>query len=169
VGTPAAARIQNARRTHPDQRDGPNTDSKGQRHKQAANNGYLRNPPRQRDCACVCKPVTRGLDRSDQKVWIDRYKTTGFNGVSRAVWDFHVGGYPVCEKWLKDRRGRTLSMGDITQYQKIVVAITETIRLMKEIDRVIENHGGWPGAFQAAGSSDATAARAVAAVSPVRN
>ena len=37
---------------------------------------------------------------------------------------------------------------DIAHYQKIVVALTETIRLMKEIDEVIEKHGGWPGAFQ---------------------
>ena len=44
----------------------------------------------------------------------------------------------------KDRKGRTLSKDDIAHYQKIVVALTETIRLMKEIDEVIEKHGGWP-------------------------
>jgi hypothetical protein len=49
--------------------------------------------------------------------------------------------------WLKDRKGRTLSKDDIDHYQKIVVALAETIRLMKEIDEVIEQHGGWPGAF----------------------
>ena len=43
--------------------------------------------------------------------------------------------------------GRTLSDGDIAHYQKIVVALNETIRLMQEIDEVIEQHGGWPGAF----------------------
>jgi hypothetical protein len=64
------------------------------------------------------------------------------------VWNFHIGGYQVCEKWLKDRKGRTLSKDDIAHYQKIVVALAETIRLMKEIDEVIEQHGGWPGAFQ---------------------
>ena len=65
------------------------------------------------------------------------------------VWNFHIGGYQVCEKWLKDRKGRTLSKDDIAHYQKIVVALTETIRLMKEIDEVIDQHGGWPGAFSA--------------------
>jgi len=94
-------------------------------------------------------------------VWIDANKTDarkghratepgtmGFQGVPEEVWDFPIGGYQVCHKWLKDRKGRTLSADDIAQYQKIVMALTETIRLMKEIDDVVEHHGGWPGAFQ---------------------
>jgi predicted helicase len=70
-----------------------------------------------------------------------------FEGVPENVWNFHIGGYQVCEKWLKDRRGRTLSDEEITHYQRVVVALNETIRLMAEIDKVIEAHGGWPGAF----------------------
>lgn len=73
--------------------------------------------------------------------------TSGFKPVSENVWNFHIGGYQVCEKWLKDRKGRTLSEEDIAHYHKIVIALTETIRLMAEIDEVIETHGGWPGAF----------------------
>jgi predicted helicase len=80
-------------------------------------------------------------------VWLDKKQTRGFTGVSEAVWNFHIGGYQVCEKWLKDRKGRKLSKDDIAHYQKIVVALSETIRLMKEIDETIEKHGGWPGAF----------------------
>lgn len=83
-------------------------------------------------------------------VWIDKAKTVGFRGVPEAVWNFHVGGYQVCEKWPKDRKGRMLSKDDIAHYQKIVLAISDTIRLMKEIDKVIERHGGWPGAFATA-------------------
>jgi hypothetical protein len=60
--------------------------------------------------------------------------------------EFHIG-YQVCEKWLKDRKGRTLSADDINHYHRIVVALSETIRLMSEIDQVIASHGGWPGAF----------------------
>ncbi len=74
--------------------------------------------------------------------------TIGFKGVREDVWNFHIGGYQVCEKWLKDRKGRTLSAEDIQHYHRIVVALSETIRLMAEIDTVIEQHGGWPGAFQ---------------------
>jgi hypothetical protein len=64
-----------------------------------------------------------------------------------AVWNFHIGGYQVCEKWLKDRKGRQLSAADIAHYQKIVVALAETIRLMAEIDKTIDAHDGWPGVF----------------------
>ena len=50
-------------------------------------------------------------------------------------------------KWLKDRKGRILSEDDLTHYQKIVVALNETIRIMDGIDEVIDEHGGWPNAF----------------------
>lgn len=85
---------------------------------------------------------------SKDTVWIDKAQTTGFKGVNEEVWDFYIGGYQICEKWLKDRKGRKLTKEDIEHYQKIVVAISETIRLMAEIDKVIDEHGGWPGAFQ---------------------
>ena len=72
---------------------------------------------------------------------IDINKTQYFEGVPLEVWDFHIGGYQVCHKWLKDRKGRTLTYDDLTHYQKIVVALKETIRLMEEIDALIP---GWP-------------------------
>jgi hypothetical protein len=64
-----------------------------------------------------------------------------FEGVSPEVWNFHIGGYQVCEKWLKDRRGRTLTNDDLTHYQKTVKALSETIRIMTEIDAAIPS---WP-------------------------
>jgi hypothetical protein len=79
------------------------------------------------------KPLKQG------RVYIN--KEQYFEGVPPEVWEFHVGGYQVCEKWLKDRRGRTLSFEDLTHYQKVVVALHETIRLMAEIDRAIPS---WP-------------------------
>lgn len=94
-------------------------------------------------------PEVDKISWSKNTVWIDKAQTTGFKGVREEVWNFHIGGYQVCEKWLKDRKRRTLSKDDIVHYQKIVVALTETIRLMEEIDEVIEQHGGWPGAFSA--------------------
>lgn len=71
----------------------------------------------------------------------------GFRGVKEAVWGFHIGGYKVCEKWLKDRKGRVLTAEEIVQYYRVVIAIHETLRLMNEIDKSIEAHGGWPAAF----------------------
>ncbi len=90
---------------------------------------------------------------SDKTVWTDKAKTSGFQGVPEKIWGFHIGGYQVCQKWLKDRgpkKGKTgliLTEDDINHYQKIIVAISETIRLMAEIDEVIDQHGGWPEAF----------------------
>jgi predicted helicase len=78
----------------------------------------------------------------DGKVFIN--KTTYFNGVPEPVWNFHIGGYQVCHKWLKDRKARTLSAKDIAHYGKIAVALAETIRLMTEIDETIGEHGGFP-------------------------
>ncbi len=89
----------------------------------------------------------------DGKVYLDtsqRKRSSYFDGVPEEVWNFHIGGYQVCHKWLYDRRGkrgepgRTLTAEDIAHYQRIVVALKETIRLMEEIDEVIEAHGGWP-------------------------
>ena len=79
---------------------------------------------------------------SDDTVWINKSKTEGFKGVTENVWNFHIGGYQVCQKWLKDRKGRKLSKEDIEHYHKIVVALNETIRIMKAIDEVIDKHGG---------------------------
>ncbi|MDX9972774.1 MAG: type ISP restriction/modification enzyme, partial [FCB group bacterium] len=81
----------------------------------------------------------------DHRVWIN--KTQYFGGVPKAVWEFHIGGYQVCQKWIKDRKGHKLTYDDTQHYQKIVVALSETIRLMQDIDEVIDQHGGWPNAF----------------------
>ncbi len=68
-------------------------------------------------------------------------KTQFIEGIPPDVWEFHVGGYQVLQKWLKDRKGRALTYEDLEHYQKVVVALSETIRIMKEIDGVIPE---WP-------------------------
>jgi hypothetical protein len=78
-------------------------------------------------------------DEKERRVWING--TQYFEGVPPEVWEFHIGGYRVCERWLKDRKGRKLSWDDVRHYQKVVVALAETIRLMGEIDAIIP---GWP-------------------------
>lgn len=76
------------------------------------------------------------------RVWINA--TQYFDNVPKDVWEFHVGGYQVCAKWLKDRKGRKLTYDDLSHYQQIVSALAETIRLMKDIDAAITTSGGWP-------------------------
>ena len=50
--------------------------------------------------------------------------------------EFYIGGYQPAQKWLKDRKGRQLSFEDIQHYQKIIVALKEMDRVMKEIDGI---------------------------------
>ena len=59
-----------------------------------------------------------------------------FANVPEVAWNFYIGGYQPAQKWLKDRKDRELSYEDIRHYQKIIVALTETDRLMKEIDKI---------------------------------
>jgi predicted helicase len=78
-------------------------------------------------------------NEAERRVYIN--KSQYFEGVPPEVWEFHIGGYQVCQKWLKDRKGRKLSIDEAQHYQKVVVALKETIRLMAEIDALIPN---WP-------------------------
>ncbi|OIO54802.1 hypothetical protein AUJ46_02335 [Candidatus Peregrinibacteria bacterium CG1_02_54_53] len=70
----------------------------------------------------------------DGKVWIN--KEQYFDGVPKEAWEFPIGGYLPAQKWLKDRKGRKLDSDDILHYQKMIVALVETGKLMKEIDAV---------------------------------
>ena len=63
-------------------------------------------------------------------------ETQYFENVPEVAWNFYIGGYQPAQKWLKDRKGRKLEFDDIAHYQKIVVALTETGRIMREIDKV---------------------------------
>ena len=62
--------------------------------------------------------------------------TQYFDNVPEIAWNFYIGGYQPAQKWLKDRKGRTLNFEDILHYQKIIVALSETDRIMKEIDQI---------------------------------
>ncbi|RTZ09849.1 DNA methyltransferase [Flavobacterium sp. GSP27] len=59
-----------------------------------------------------------------------------FANVPEVAWNFYIGGYQPAQKWLKDRKGRELNYDDILHYQKMVVALNETDRIMKEIDKI---------------------------------
>jgi len=59
-----------------------------------------------------------------------------FEGVKPEVWQYQIGGYQVCEKWLKDRKGRSLSLDDMKHYCRMVTALSKTIELQKVIDEM---------------------------------
>lgn len=62
--------------------------------------------------------------------------TQYFSNVPVVAWNFYIGGYQPAQKWLKDRKDRELSYEDILHYQKIIVALSETDRIMKAIDLI---------------------------------
>jgi len=70
----------------------------------------------------------------DGKVFIN--DTQYFDNVPQVAWEFYIGGYQPAQKWLKDRKDRKLEFDDILHYQKIIVAFSETDRLMQEIDKL---------------------------------
>lgn len=70
----------------------------------------------------------------DGKVFINERQY--FDNVPQVSWGFYIGGYQPAQKWLKDRKERKLEFDDILHYQKIIVALSETDRLMKEIDKI---------------------------------
>jgi predicted helicase len=83
----------------------------------------------------VTKPRFVSTSLNDRgQVYIN--ETQYFSDVPEIAWNFYIGGYQPAQKWLKDRKERELSYEDILHYQKIIVALAETDRLMKEVDKV---------------------------------
>ena len=90
----------------------------------------------------VVKPQYEITDAKNHLGKVHINKTQYFSTVPETAWHFHIGGYQPAQKWLKDRKGRTLTATDIRHYQKIIIALTETERLMGEIDGVMDIRGG---------------------------
>ena len=84
----------------------------------------------------VVKPRFDSAQRTDQKGKVYINASQYFDDVPEIAWTFYIGGYQPAQKWLKDRKGRQLEFEDILHYQKIIVALTETDRLMKDIDNI---------------------------------
>ena len=78
--------------------------------------------------------LVKKVNHHDGNVYIN--DTQYFTNVPVVAWNFYIGGYQPAQKWLKDRKDRKLEFDDILHYQKIIVALTETDRLMKEIDTI---------------------------------
>jgi predicted helicase len=100
---------------------------------------YITRYPQDGDNTITRKITKNDFEITDEqnqigRVWIndDQY----FDNVPQIAWEFYIGGYQPAQKWLKDRRGRQLNFDDILHYQKIIVALAETDRIMKEIDEV---------------------------------
>lgn len=71
----------------------------------------------------------------ENRIYIN--KEQYFDSVSKEVFDFYIGGYQPAQKWLKDRKGKTLTSEDIIHYKKMCVAMRRTMEIMVNIDEVI--------------------------------
>ena len=88
--------------------------------------------------------ITRAIGASDWelsdekqqlgRVWINDQQY--FDKIPLVAWNFYIGAYRPAQKWLKDRRYKTLTFNDIQHYQKIIVSLIETDRIMKEIEKI---------------------------------
>jgi len=74
------------------------------------------------------------LRYGQEKLYIN--KDQYFENIAPEVWEYRIGGYQVCDKWLKDRKGRTLSLDEIKIYCKIVTSLQKTIEIQKVIDEI---------------------------------
>jgi len=81
-------------------------------------------------------------NENHQQIWINSEQY--FDQVPQQIWNFYIGGYQVCQKWLKDRKGRQLNFDDISHYQNIISIISETVKIMEDVDQIIEKYGGFP-------------------------
>ncbi|MDI6802762.1 MAG: N-6 DNA methylase [Bacteroidota bacterium] len=94
------------------------------------------------------KPITHcegeGDNRVEKVTYDDKKKRVYFNpsqyfaGVAKEVWEYHIGGYQVAEKWLKDRKGRVLSSEEVSHYCKVVTALAQTIKLQGGLDELFK-------------------------------
>ncbi len=73
-------------------------------------------------------------NEQEERVYIN--KNQYFEGVAKEVWQYQIGGYQVCYKWLKDRKGRILSLDDMKHYCNIVTSLEKTIGIQKVIDNI---------------------------------
>ena len=72
----------------------------------------------------------------DNRVYINAEQY--FDGVPESAWQFYIGGYQPAQKWLKDRKGMTLSFEDVKHYGRIIYVLQQTERIMQEIDKIIK-------------------------------
>ncbi|MCK4396731.1 N-6 DNA methylase [candidate division WOR-3 bacterium] len=80
------------------------------------------------------KVVKLKYDEKEKRLYLNQNQY--YSGISKEIYQYQIGGYQVCHKWLKDRKGRRLSLNEIKHYCKIITALQKTIEIQKEIDKI---------------------------------
>ena len=95
----------------------------------------------------ITKFPTAGKNRIDKFEFTLGTATTGsvainatqsIDGIPEEAWNYTIGGHAVAKKWLKDRKGRSLSFDELQHYASVISAITATIRIEEEIDELVD-------------------------------
>jgi len=73
-------------------------------------------------------------DEKENRVYFNNLQY--FEGVKKEIWEYQIGGYQVCDKWLKDRKEKSLSLEEIKYYCKIVTSLEKTIKIQEDIDEI---------------------------------
>jgi hypothetical protein len=73
-------------------------------------------------------------DEKDKRLYFNSEQFV--DGIRKEVWEYQIGGYQVCHKWLNDRKKRILTLEDIKHYCRVVTALSKTIEVQKEIDEI---------------------------------
>jgi len=89
-------------------------------------------------------PVAKFQGKGDDKVEKVSYEKGNvlinrnqyFEDIGKEIWEYQIGGYQVCGKWLKDRKGRNLSLDDIKHYCRLVTALKKTMEIQEKIDKI---------------------------------
>lgn len=76
------------------------------------------------------------ISYKEEKIYINSNQY--FDNVKEYIWNFYIGGYQPAKQYLKDRKCRTLSYEEVEHYQKMIIAISKTIEIMEEIDKIVE-------------------------------
>ncbi|MBI4810868.1 MAG: N-6 DNA methylase, partial [Ignavibacteriales bacterium] len=97
----------------------------------------------------LAKPIAHcegeGENRVEKVIYDEKKKCVYFNpsqyfaDVAKEVWEYHIGGYQVAQKWLKDRKERVLSSEEVSHYCKVVTALAETIKIQETLDLLFKD------------------------------
>ena len=95
------------------------------------------------------RPKVERASWANSHVWLDDSHESGFKGVDQESWDMRVGGYQILDRWLKQRKGQTLSEVQCRDFATLVTRMRKLGELVAQVEICINEHGGWPNAFRA--------------------
>jgi hypothetical protein len=95
------------------------------------------------------RPKVERASWANGHVWLDDSHESGFKGVDQESWNMRVGGYQILDRWLKQRKGQTLSEDQCRDFATLVTRMRKLGELVAQVEICINEHGGWPNAFRA--------------------